>query len=436
MSNFQTIFVAVFLAFFVFAVLIFSGLLKIGESSSNASKPKGKIVVWGTFHNPDLYRVFEDATQANKELNVSYVRKIEVNYQQTLIEAFAKGTGPDLFIIPSDMIVKNDSFIYKIPFTSYPEKTFRDSFIDGADVFLAPDGVVGFPIVVDPIVLYYNRDLFSNEGIPTPPVYWDELLALSSSLTKKKDDGTILQSMIALGRYDNITNSKEILSTLLIQNNNPIIKRLPPAGYIAVLNDNSSQVPVSSAERILKFFIEFSNPSHPVYSWNQSLPKSIDMFTSGRMAMYLGRASELFKIQSVNPNLSFDVTDILQTRDAKNKRTYGKIYAIAVNKKSTNLSTAFSVAGILSAGDNAKKFAISVSLPPASRALLADKPTDPYLFTFFKSAIVSRAWLDPDANASNGIFAELIQNILSNKLSISEAVNKAQNQMSLLISRK
>ena len=49
------------------------------------------------------------------------------------------------------------------------------------------------------------------------------------------------------------------------------------------------------------------------------------MFTSGKLAFYLGRASELFKIQSVNPNLSFDVSSMLQTRGTNTKRTYGEI---------------------------------------------------------------------------------------------------------------
>jgi ABC-type glycerol-3-phosphate transport system substrate-binding protein len=326
------------------------------------------------------------------------------------------------------MVQKFSNFTYKIPYASYSEKTFRDAFIDGASSYLASDGIIAFPVIVDPMVLYYNKDIFSSEGIVSPPKYWDELFNLSGSLTKKKDDGTILQSMIALGRYDNVNHAKDILATLLLQSNNPIIAPTS-TGYESVLNANPNSLAVSPIEQILKFFIEFSNPSDSAYSWNRSLSKSVDMFTGGKLSMYLGRASELFAIEATNPNLSFDVTDMLQTRGANTKRTYGNIYAIAVNKKSTNLTTAFSVAGMLSNGDTAKNLAIAVSLPPASRALLGNKPTDPYLFTFFNSAIVARTWLDPDAKGSDGIFGELIQNVLSNKLSIDDAVSKAQGQL-------
>ncbi|MCE9517887.1 extracellular solute-binding protein [Candidatus Nomurabacteria bacterium] len=427
MNNFQTILTAVFLAFFVFAVLIFSGMLKIGNSSSkSAGSLKGKVVIWGTFESPEITRVFEDATTANRELIVTYVRKQKATYQQDLIEAMAVGKGPDLFFITPDMVVKNEELIYKIPYTSYPEKTFRDSFIDGADVYLTTDGIIGFPVVVDPLVMYYNKDLLANEGLSTPPTTWDEVMNWAPTLTKKKDDGTILQSMIALGQYQNVTNAKDIIATLLLQNNNSIIKRTE-TGYSSVLEGDTA----STAERVLNFFVQFSNPSNPAYSWNRAIPNSVNMFTGGKLVFYLGHASELFKIQSVNPNLSFDVTSMPQASNTSTKRTYSDIYAISVNKKSANVTAAFGLAGLMSTGETASNFASTVSLPPASRALLASKPKDPYLFTFFNQAIISRTWLDPNSTVTDSIFSELVENVLSNRLSISDALAKAQGQLDI-----
>lgn len=431
MNNFQTILVAVFLAFFVFAVLIFSGILNIG-GSSKGSGPTGKVVVWGTFNTtPEFIKVFEDLNGNNKDLSVTYVKQSEATYKEALIESFASDTGPDVFLVSPDMIEKFRDYVYKIPYTRYPKKNFTDSFIDGATVYLTHDGIIGLPVVVDPLMLYYNKDIFSNAGLVKPPQYWDELSDLNAKLTNKKDDGTILQSMVALGRYDNISHSKDILATLLLQSGNSIVENTD-SGYLPVLNKNTTSLPISSAEQVLNFFTPFSNPSYDVYSWNRSLPKSLDMFTGGKLGMYVGPASELFTIESVNPNLSFDVSTILQTRTNTTKRTYGTIYAVAINKKSTNASAAFGVAGLLSSGDQAKNLGVALSLPPASRALLADKPIDPYLSTFFNSAIITRTWADPDAKASDGIFAELIQNIVSNKLSVGDALNKAQGQLEFI----
>ena len=77
-----------------------------------------------------------------------------------------------------------------------------------------------------------------------------------------------------------------------------------------------------------------------------------------------------------------------------------------------------------------------MSLPPVSRALLSDKPTDnPYLFTFFNGALISKSWPDPDKIKSDSIFKELIENILSNNLSVSAAISKAQGQFVLLLTK-
>jgi hypothetical protein len=242
--------------------------------------------------------------------------------------------------------------------------------------------------------------------------------------------------MIALGQYANVNNAKDILATLLIQNGNLITARSvdssDKATFVSTLDSNPSGLSMSPIEAVLKFFVEFSNPSNTAYSWNRILPNSLDMFTGGKLAFYIGRASELFNIQSVNPNLSFDVVQIPQIKDSTIKRTYGEIYAIATNKKSPNLNTSFGVAGMLSTGDNAKSLSTATSLPPVSRTLLLDKPTDPYLYTFFNSALIVRSWIDPNNAKSDLVFKELVENILSNNLSEGEAITKAQGQLEML----
>src|SRR5437016_5072288 len=95
-SNFQIALIVIFVAFFVFAVLIFSGLIPIGNSSKDNGL-QGKFVVWGTFSSKDMTNALETISQTNKDLLINYVQKPEAGYQQSLIEAFAKGTGPDLF---------------------------------------------------------------------------------------------------------------------------------------------------------------------------------------------------------------------------------------------------------------------------------------------------------------------------------------------------
>lgn len=440
MNNFQTILVAVFLSFFVFAVLIFSGVIKIGGASKSEAV-QGKVVIWGTFPKGAVKDVFDGLSTTYKDLSVSYSQKDPSTYQQELIEAFANSKGPDLFIIDPSMIKRNSNFTYKIPYTNYPEKTFATSFTDGSEIYLSAEGVVGFPMIVDPMVLYYNKDVLSNEGIVNPPTTWDELFELNKILTKRDNSGAISQSMIALGQYGNVNNAKDILATLFIQNNNNIVEKSESGTdstvttfYKAVLNENPLNYSVAPAEAVMKFFLEFSDVSKTSYAWNRSLSNSLDMFVGGKLAFYLGRASELFEIESMNPNLSFDVTQIPQVKGATAKRTYGEIYAVVINKKSTNLTSAFGVATAISSGDNIKNISINLSLPPVARVLLAQKPVDNrYLYTFFNSSLIARSWIDPDKGETDLIFKEMTENILSNSLKVNEAISKADGQLELLV---
>lgn len=434
MNDFQTILVAVFISFFVFAVLIFSGAIKIG-GPSKTDGIQGSVVIWGTFPSSVFSDAIDNITTDNRDLKLTYSQKKSETYQQDLIEAFANDRAPDLFIITPDMIKKNSSFIYKIPYASYPEKIFTDTFIDGATIYIDKEGISGMPLLVDPMVLYYNKDILSNEGIVDPIKTWDQLFPLNSVLTKRDNIGTVSQSMIALGQYSNVTNAKDILATLLIQNDNPIVSRVG-TGFTPVLSSNPSKLSVSPAEAVLKFFVEFSNPADSTYSWNRSLPNSVDMFTLGKLAFYIGRASELFKIQSVNPNLSFNVAQIPQIKDSNIKRTMGEIYAVSVSKKSRNLAGAVAVTRSINQDNNAKAISISASLPPVLRTLISQKPADnPYLYTFFNSALISRSWLDPNKKESDLIFKGMVENILSNTLSVNESINKAQGQLEQLINK-
>jgi multiple sugar transport system substrate-binding protein len=296
---------------------------------------------------------------------------------------------------------------------------------------LGNDGVIALPVTVDPLVLYYNKDLLSNNGISNPPKTWDELFTLNDKLTISSSDGTINQSMIALGTYENINNAKDILALFLIQSGNPIVTK-DNNKLVSVFGEQLGQNK-SPAESVLEFYSNFSNQSSTVYSWNRGLIKSKDMFTAGKLAFYIGRGSELFNIQSTNPNLSFDVTTILQTNGTNTRRTFASMNAIAISKTSTNPTLAMSTAMLFTDPEISKNIAIRLSLPPARRDLLAEIPRDPYLTIFYNSAIYGRTWLDPDSNATDTIFRDMVQNILSNKFDIGESVNRAQAQMTLLL---
>lgn len=432
-DKFQTILLGIFLAFFVFAVFVFSGLLPIGQKKSNDTEIVGNITIWGTFDTLLVSDIFNQLIATNKELNIKYIEKDPETYQKDLLQAFAKGEGPDLFIVSNNNFLQNESFTYEIPYTSYTKRAFQNTFIDGAQVFLDENGVDALPLIVDPLVVFYNKNMLANEGVSTPPLYWDELFDINNKLTKKRSDGTIIESMIALGSYENIENAKDIISMLFIQSGNKIVDRR--GGEIFIDIDNQNNISGSLNNELIDFFISFSNPLNQVYSWNRGLINSKDFFTGNSLAFYIGHASELFEIEEINPNLSFDVTEMFQIRNEKNKIVAGDIYALAINKNSKNLQGAFGTAFTLISPDYTDKFAKALSLPPATRQNLLENPTDPYLYSFYKSAISLRTWLDTDKEATDDIFERFVENLISGRVASRDAVGRLQSEMDLTIKR-
>jgi ABC-type glycerol-3-phosphate transport system substrate-binding protein len=292
-------------------------------------------------------------------------------------------------------------------------------------MFLSPSGVTALPLFVDPLVLYWNRDIFANALIASPPKYWDELYALSGKISTHDSSSDIIQSAIPFGEWDNVTNGKEILALLLLQAGTPIVSfDSQSKKYVSVLDGQFGQ-PISPAESTLNFYTQFSNPTSAYYSWNRSLPSSLNFFLSGNLALYIGEASELFSIQQKNPNLNFDVTNIPQVRGNADKVDFAHIYATAIVKQSKSISGAFALITSLSEGPALAALEAQTNLPSARRDLLSQLPADPYRVIFYNSALIAHAFIDPDPILTSGIFRDMINSITGGQSQISDAVSAA-----------
>jgi ABC-type glycerol-3-phosphate transport system substrate-binding protein len=367
-----------------------------------------------------------------KAPQIVYVQRSPATFETDFINALASGRGPDLILLPQDLILKHQDKIVPIPYSSYPERTFKDTFIEEGELYLTPNGILGIPFSIDPIIMYWNRSLFSSAAIATPPKFWDEFPALVEKLTTKDNALNISQSAVALGEYSNVSNAKEILSTLMFQAGNPIVQRVQ-GNYESLLGSQLDKT-VAPAEAAVSFFTQFSNPSLAVYSWNRSLPTSRDAFVSEDLATYFGFASELPILRAKNPNLNFDVAPLPQAR-GDNRVTYGSMQAMAIVRNSKYVQDAYNTA-ILLTGPQYLPFWTQVSgLPPVRRDLLSVKNINAVSTVMYNSALWSKGWYDPDKNATALIFQNLIESISTGRARPTSAVGRAQLELDRMFRR-
>ncbi len=423
-TSFQTILLGGFIAAFVFAVLVFSNVIKLGSSSTNQAIA-GTVTIWGIYPQAIVQGYLDSATAKNTEITVIYRQKNVETFRNELVEALADGQAPDLVISDSEHIFSFRDKLYTIPFATYNERLYRDSFIDGASIFLNKEGVLAIPLTVDPMVLYYNKNLLAGQSYVVPPTTWTGLVQSLPRFVKKDARGILTQTAIGLGEADNVNHYKDILSTLFLQTGNPVVSlNTTTDTYEQKITTNTTTEEELGTAKALDFYTGFANQASSTFSWTRTLPSTLDTFLSGKSAFYIGRASELFTIQARNPNLSFDVTTVFQPEGAIRPITYGVFSGVSIVKNTPNFTAAYSILGTMSSKEFAQYLSSSVSVPGARRDLLLEQQTNPYVQSYFKAALSAFAWPDVNSAGSEIIFRDMIRAVNSGRSNSTQAIRE------------
>ncbi len=417
-------------------IIIVVGVLIFALSKNQEAEMAGTVVVWGVvpaeqFKKFDDY--LKDQIKIPQTIEYKYISPAEFDNQFTT--ALAEGVGPDLVLLTDDKLVRHEKKLFQISYEYYTERLFKDTFVEAGELFTDERGIFAFPFIIDPIVMYWNRAYFTEKGIAQAPKFWDEVLTISPQLIETEPDLSIKRSSIAFGEYANVKNAKQILTTLFLQAGNKIIQRnaLADTGvplFSVILNERLGYA-TAPAQAATNFFTQFANPSRTVYSWNRSMPNSLDAFIAGDLAMYFGYASEFSEIRQKNPNLNYDVAVIPQSRTGI-RATYGKVYAFAIPKTTPNVERAFDVIRSVTNVSPIAFMADSLFLPPVRRDLLSQKPDNAFMQTFHDSALIAKTVYDFNPEQTDDIYKRMVESIVSGRFDTSEAIMRASGEIDLL----
>ena len=428
MSKLQFAIIAIAVVVSLLAVLVFSGVLPglrpFGQGKTSA------VVVWGTLPSEALAESVSNFNRDNRDVDLSYVQKNADGFESEFINALAARSGPDLIVFGPEFILKHRDKFSLISPELMSERSFLSAFADLGELLIFKDGLLGLPLGIDPLVLYWNQDLFRNEGIPAAPKTWDEFLSASQKMTKLDPAGNILASGTALGLDDNVAHFKEILSVLIMQASGPVVRRETLEPVLDAASDSGQP-----SQNALRFYAEFSNPAKASYSWNRASPLSSEAFAASKAAMYFGFGSEFPAFAEANPHLNFDIAPVPQIRGEKTSLTYGRLISVGMAKNASDALSAWRVMQFLASPDEALKLAQALSYAPAQRDLLSQKTPNPVWEVLFREAVKTRAWLDADSEKTSEIFANMVKSVYSGRKLPSDAVRDAQAQLQNLYQR-
>jgi len=428
MSTFQLAVISIFVAFIVIGVgafALFGGVFGGGGI--------GAVTVWGTMPQETGDYLLDSLRSADKSLqDVSYIEKGAGSYESTMLNAMASGAAPDLFLVTQEQLGAFSDKIITIPYGTVSQSQFTSSFVDEGQLFLTPQGSLGLPFMIDPLVMYWNRDLFGSAGIASAPVYWNDFLTLAPKMYSANSSQNITRSAVALGAWSNVAHAKEILSTLFMQAGEPITGRNSSGALMPVFGNTPSNTSGNPAESALRFYTEFGNPSKTTYSWNRSLPRSDEAFIAGSLGVYFGFASEYKTLGERNPNLRFAVA-VMPQLQAGNKSTYGTMTALAIPRAARNVAGAASVAQKLTGAPAAAVLAAYTGLPSARRDVALDTSVSTVSDVFAQSALIARGWVDPGQKDTDQVFKTMIESVVSGGSEPSGAVSEAAQEFVRLI---
>ena len=432
MNKTSSVFQVVLIGVFIFAAIV--GVIVFSAFTNSSNNQVSKATIWGVEPESDFRNLLAVIDPQKKTMDITYVQKNPDTFESEFVNALAEGNGPDIVLLNDSQIYSWKTKLQPISYKTLPQRTFTDTFVDSANIFMSTDGIYALPFNADPLVMYWNKTMFSDAGIAIPPKTWQQLNGEVSSLTQTTNKSEIIKSAIALGESSNIDHAKEIFANLLLQGGDNIVSFSTDNNRYESSIDNASPDGVRVLDETVNFYTSFSNPSNERYSWNKSISGSRDAFVSNNLAMYLGYASEYPVLQRKNPNLNFDVAIIPQA-EGRSAVSYSKINALAIVKQSRNQAAALNVVTQLISSNAQAELSKITNLPSVRRDLLAiSNPANSYSDIFSRAVIQSKTWYDPNPVGTDYIFREFIDSITTGKVSSGEARTILNQKLGLLLS--
>lgn len=435
-------------------VFLTSGLsCKLIPQTSVAPELEKRITLeyWGVWEDrEDLNPVIADFQALHPNISINYRKFRYTEYEQKLLEAWAEDRGPDIYSIPASWLKKYQSRItpqpstVRLPFQEvtkamgqtqvktvirpvavYSPNDIKNQFADVVynDVVMN-NQVYGLPLSVDTLALFYNRALLDAAGIATPPTTWEDVALATKKISLLNTSNNFIRSGIALGTGNNVNNSVDILSLLMMQNGAVMADA---RGNISFANQGDKNY--SPALDALRFYTDFADPIKEVYSWNNSQPNSLDAFISGRVGMIFGYAYHLSTIKGRAPKLDFGVAPMPQITSGVRATNYSNYWVTTVSHKAKNSEVAWGFINFLTSPTEAEKYLSSAKLPTALRSLIGSQANDPEIGVFASQVLTAKRWyrgLDPVKMES--IFNQLITDF-PNAVKPGELLQRVANQV-------
>lgn len=416
MKPFQLILTATFVIFAIIGLLVFAGA--DGGGSKNAI---GSVVIWGTLPKEQVRGTLEEVRKIRTDFDaVTYIEVAFDEFHTVYTEALAANRGPDMLLVPHTLLLPEVETIAALSFDTISLRDFEDTFITGAEIAIASGAYYGVPVGIDPLVMYYNKNMFNSARVSEAPKYWEQFIGLTPRFVEKTGGFSIEKSFVALGAYTNITHAEKILASFFFQVGSPIRGN---DGKVALVGGENEDV-----ESALRFYTEFANPNTSAYSWNKSIKQDRQAFLANDLAVYFAPASEGASLRLANPNLSIGTAAFPQLEGGE-PVIYADVYVLATPKDARSTTASQTAALAFTSTAVAEVFSQKTGIVPVRRSLVGREQKDPLTELAYDQAFIAKGWLSPQPFKVDAAFSAMVDDVVSGRSTAEEALTKAQRAL-------
>jgi ABC-type glycerol-3-phosphate transport system substrate-binding protein len=432
----------------IFIITSGFGCKTADQEAQKASKPI-TLTFWQTFDDSDAFDEIIAKYQAiHPNIQIEYKKLRYEEYENELLNAWAEDRGPDIFSVHNTWIKKYQTKLAPMPaeitmaylvevgtiqkekvpqlktVKSLTTRELKNNFADvvANDVVLEDGKIYGLPLSVDTLALFYNRDLLNSAGISNAPAYWNKDFQQNiKKLTKVDPLKGLTQSGIALGTSNNINRFGDILSVLMMQNG-----AIMQNGERVTFNTIPETITAgyNPGLEAMRFYTDFANQNKEVYSWNEDQENSLEAFTSGQLAMFIGYSFNIENIRAQNPKLNFDIAPLPQIEGNPIKTNFANYWVTGVSKKSKYTNEAWDFVQFLTKEESAKTYLAKTKKPTALKALINTQKDDEDLGVFAEQILSAKSWYHGKSiNDAERAIGEMIDRFLIDPYRMQEVLN-------------
>jgi len=343
-------------------VLIILVVVLVSTISKRNSAPKNlTLTVWSPFNEAGVFKSIGDSyTKLHPTIKVDFKyvdAKDAKDYEAQVVNAYANGIGPDIWLMRNDWLPKHAAKLTSIPSTfawSGSEETQNEQLITYFGKSIVEQNSTGgkfytVPVSVDSLVLYQNTKVIEDvkqdlanqdrdldaDSLDQFPLTWADVVKISKLITQRNGQ-TVTRSGLAIGTVDNTYAATDVYLSLLTQYGGSLFNNDGSKNNFSLVTRDIRNRESVPSQQALDLYTSFSRADNANYTWNSSLGDPVTLFAQGKVAMMVGFSSLAKEIYAENPEAQVTIGSLPQVIKDADIVNYAAYWSFGVSKKSAS----------------------------------------------------------------------------------------------------